>query len=299
MTTETCATMCRAAFFAAALLLAVFRSATAHEFWIEPSTFNPASGARVDVRLCVGDGFEGWPLARNEQRIERFAAIGAHTEQRLLGLDGADPAGVARLETPGGHILAFESKHSLSTMQAEEFSAYLKEKGLEQILAQRAQRGETQFAARDAYTRHAKALIRVGDSREAIADRAIGLRLELIAETNRGGSARVFQLLYQEKPLADALVTATRLGGANGDLHARTDKQGRATLILARAGVWRIGAVHMIEARDKKIADWESLWASITFESLEAPTAPKAYSASTKTDVCRNRTVAPTAKVQP
>jgi hypothetical protein len=55
----------------------------------------------------------------------------------------------------------------------------------------------------------------------------------------------------------------------------------------------------MIEARDKKIADWESLWASITFESSEAPTAAKAYSTSTKTSVCRNRTVAPMAKVQP
>jgi uncharacterized GH25 family protein len=296
MTTET---RPAAWFFAAALLFAVCTSATAHEFWVEPSEFNPASGARVDVRLCVGDGFEGWALARNEQRIERFAAIGAHTEQRLLGLDGADPAGVARLETPGRHILAFESKYSLSNMQAEEFSAYLKEKGLERILAQRAQRGETQFLARDAYTRHAKALIRVGDSRESTADRAVGLRLELIAEPVRGGATRVFELLFEGRPLADALVTATRLGGADGDLHARTDKQGRATLILERAGVWRIGAVHMIEARDKNIADWESLWASITFESLEAATAPKAYSASTKTNVCRNRTVAPTAKVQP
>ena len=296
MTTET---RPGAWFFAAALLFAVCASATAHEFWVEPSEFNPASGARVDVRLCVGDGFEGWPLARNEQRIERFAAIGAHTEQRLLGLDGADPAGVARLETPGRHILAFESKYSLSKMQAEEFSAYLNEKGLERILAQRAQRGETQFPARDAYTRHAKALIRVGDSREGTADRTIGLRLELIAEPVRGDAARAFNLLYQGKPLADALLTATRLGGADGDLHARTDKQGRATFILERAGVWRIGAVHMIEARDKKIADWESLWASITFESLEAPTAPKAYSASIRTNVCRNRTVAPTAKVQP
>jgi uncharacterized GH25 family protein len=299
MTTETCATLCRAALCASALLFAVVRGAAAHEFWIEPSAFNLESGARVDVRLCVGDGFEGWSLARNEQRIERFAAIGAQTEQRLLGLDGADPAGVARLETPGGHILAFESKHSLSTMQAEEFSAYLKEKGLEQILTQRARRGETRFAARDAYTRHAKALIRVGDSREAIADRAIGLRLELIAEPERGAGARVFQLLYRQKPLVDALLTATRLGGAEGDLHARTDKRGRATFVLERAGVWRIGAVHMIEARDKKIADWESLWASITLQSLEAPAAPEAYSASSKTDVCRNRTAAPTAKVQP
>lgn len=283
---------------AAVLLLAVLRSASAHDFWVEPSAFNPASGARLNVRLCVGDGFEGWSLARNEQRIERFAAIGARTEQRLLGLDGMDPAGVARLQTPGGHILAFESKHSLANMKAEEFSAYLREKGLEPILALRERRRETQLPARDAYTRHAKALIRIGESDEAIVDRAIGLRLELIAEAHRAGDARAFKLLYEGKPLPGALLIATRLGAPDGDLHARTDKQGRATLDLQGAGVWRVAAVHMIEARDRKISDWESLWASLTFESSELRTlAPaRALTASNSAPVCRNRAVASAAK---
>ena len=78
-------------------------------------------------------------------------------------------------------------------MPAEQFSAYLKEKGLEQILTLREQRGESQRGARDAYSRHAKALIRVGESRERLVDRAIGLRLELIAELERPGDARSFQ----------------------------------------------------------------------------------------------------------
>ena len=284
------------ALFAAPLLFGAWSSATAHEFWVEPSTFSPATGARLDIRLCVGDGFESWPLPRNEQRIERFEAIGRSGEQPLLGIDGADPAGIARLQTSGGHIVAFESKHSLANMPADEFTAYLKEKGLEPILKLREQRGESQRGARDAYSRHAKALIRVGESKEKLVDRAIGLRLELIAELERPGDERSFQLLYEGKPLADALVTATLLGAAASDLHARTDKHGRATFSLPAAGAWRIAAVHMIKARDAVAADWESLWASLTFE-LSAPESIARPDAA-RGAVCRNRAVPPAAKVQ-
>jgi uncharacterized GH25 family protein len=280
---------------AAPLLFAAASAASAHEFWIEPSTFNPASGARVDIRLCVGDGFEGWPLPRNERRIERFEAIGRSGNLPLLGIDGADPAGVARLPMPGGYIVAFESKYTLAEMPAEEFSAYLKEEGLEQILKLREHRGESQRDARDAYSRHAKALIRVGESQEELVDRAIGLTLELIAGREQPGGERSFQLLHEGKPLANVLVTATLLGAAPGDLHARTDKHGRATFSLQASGVWRIDAVHMIKARDALPADWESLWASLTFElsasgSISRPDAARGT-------VCRNRALS-AAKLQ-
>jgi uncharacterized GH25 family protein len=284
------------ALVAAPLLFGAGSIATAHEFWVEPSTFSPDAGARLDIRLCVGDGMESWPLARNDQRIERFVAIGRSGEQPLLGIDGADPAGIARLQTSGGYIVAFESKHTLANMPADQFSAYLKEKGLERILMLREQRGESQRAARDAYSRHAKALIRVGDSQEKLVDRAIGLKLELIAGLERSGQERTFQLVHEGKPLANALVTATLLGTAASDLHARTDKHGRATFSLQAAGEWRIAAVHMIAARDSVAADWESLWASLTFE-LSAPESIARADAA-RGAVCRNRTVQSAQKVQ-
>ena len=280
----------------APLLFGAGSIATAHEFWVEPSAFSLATGARLDVRLCVGDGTESWPLPRNERRIERFETIGQSGKLPLLGIDGADPAGIARLQIPGGYIVAFESKHTLANMPAEQFSAYLKEKGLEQILRLREQRGENQRGARDAYSRHAKALIRVGESREEIIDRAIGLRLELIAEPGRPGDPRSFQLRYEGKPLANALVAATLLGAAASDLHTRTDKHGRATFSLQSAGAWRIAAVHMIKARDAASADWESLWASLSFE-LSTPESIARPEAARGT-VCRNRAVLSAAKVQ-
>jgi uncharacterized GH25 family protein len=276
-----------AALVAAPLLFAAAPAAPAHEFWIEPSTFDPAPGARLDIRLCVGDGFEGWALPRNEQRIERFEAIGRSGNLPLLGIDGADPAGVTRLPAPGGYIVAFESKYALANMPADQFSAYLKEEGLEPILTLREQRGDSERGARDAYTRHAKALIRAGEPQEEVVDREVGLRLELIAGHERASGERSFQLLHEGKPLANALVTATRLGAAANDLHARTDNDGRVTFGLQAAGVWRIDSVHMVHARKALPADWESLWASLTFEISAAEAIARHDEA--RGSACRNR----------
>jgi uncharacterized GH25 family protein len=271
-------------------------SASSHEFWVEPSTFNLAIGERLDIRLCVGEGLESWALPRNERRIERFETVGKSGKLPLLGIDGADPAGIARLQKPGVHFVAFESKHTLANMPAEQFSAYLKEKGLEKILKLREQRGESALGARDAYSRHAKALIQVGESQERLVDRAIGLKLELIAELERPGEARSLRLLYEGKPLANALVTATLLGAETSDVYARTDERGRATFSLQGAGAWRFDAVHMIEARDASTADWESFWASLTFE-LASP-EPVAQPVAARGTVCRNRTAMSAAKVE-
>jgi hypothetical protein len=37
-------------------------------------------------------------------------------------------------------------------------------------------------------------------------------------------------------------------------------------LLLARAGAWLVKTVHMVPAPTDTGADWESLWASLTFE---------------------------------
>jgi uncharacterized GH25 family protein len=46
----------------------------------------------------------------------------------------------------------------------------------------------------------------------------------------------------------------------------RTDAAGRVRVPLSRSGVWLVKAVHMIPAPAGADADWESIWASLTFE---------------------------------
>jgi uncharacterized GH25 family protein len=245
-------------------------SACAHEFWVEPATFTLESGGRLGIRLCVGDGFEGWSLARNAQRIEKFVAAGPAGEQPIVGLDGSEPAGIARLTTPGGYVIAYRSNRAFTEMPRLKFDEYLKDKGLDRIVGLRAKQGANrQQVVHEAYSRNSKALIRVGNA-SAIVDRRMGLRLELIAVPDRsqaeGGELHSYQLLFEGRPLAGALVAATRPGTSDEDLKARTDAEGRARFRLPMPGMWRIAVVHMIRAPADVAADWESLWASLTFE---------------------------------
>ena len=70
-------------------------------------------------------------------------------------------------------------------------------------------------------------------------DRALGLRLELVAESDLSradaDAPRSFRLLHEGEPLVGALVTATRPGTADPDLKVRTDSGGRAQFEAACA----------------------------------------------------------------
>jgi uncharacterized GH25 family protein len=273
----------------------VTAAAGAHEFWIEPSSFTPERGGLLAVRHCVGDGFDGWSLARNAQRIEQFIAAGPAGEQSIVGLDGSDPAGVVRLASAGGHVLAYRSNQAFQEMPAVRFEAYLEDKGLERIIELRKAQGMSHRKAREVYSRHAKALIQIGDAGGGPTDRSMGLRLELVAEAGlfrpQSDDRRSFRLLHEGRPLAGALVAATRPGTADGDQRIRSDVDGRVSFSMREPGMWRVAAVHMIDTRGNVRADWESLWASLTFEL--PPKSPIANGTRVPVAACRNKIMPP------
>jgi uncharacterized GH25 family protein len=102
------------------------------------------------------------------------------------------------------------------------------------------------------------------------ADVALGLPLEIVADSNpyqmSAGGMLTLRLLFHGEPLQGALVEARRKGRGETALSARTDAEGRARLVLEEAGVWLIAAVHMTESSKGLDADYESWWASLTFE---------------------------------
>lgn len=263
-------------------LLALLLATTpllAHDFWLEPSTFRPNLGKRVEVALRVGEHFAGDPLPRSNQRIEGFFAQSGTRRIEIDGSDGDEPAGrfVVPFEAP--LVVVYDSNTASVTLPAERFEKYLREEGLETIVEQRRTRGESSKEGREIYSRCAKALIVTqmadGGLRMAegsairhppsaiSADRPVGLRLELVAETI--GDRTTVQLFFDKKPLANALAVAMSKGDARNPQRVRTDKDGRATFDTA-GGIWLIKAVHMIRAPRSARADWESLWASLTFQ---------------------------------
>jgi uncharacterized GH25 family protein len=123
---------------------------------------------------------------------------------------------------------------------------------------------------RELFSRAAKSLVLSGPASRSQADRALGFRLELIADENPY-TLDVHQelpvrLLYEGRPLAGALVVAVNKKDPSAKLSVRSDAQGRVRFRLPRAGMWLIKAVHMTPAPAGSNADWESVWASLTFE---------------------------------
>jgi uncharacterized GH25 family protein len=258
-----------------ALMLALLgKPVLAHDVWIEPSTFSPALGQTVGVRLRVGEDLHGEPLALVPGLVNRFVVQEPGGRKPVASRLHADPAGVVRVAMPGLHIVGYYSNPSFIELPPEKFNAYLAQEGLDAITARRALRNETGAKAREIYSRCAKSLVLSGLPSEAQGDTRLGFPLELVAERNpytiTADELLPVRLTFEGRPLAGVLVVALNSLNPAEKQAARTDSDGRARFQLRAGGMWLIKAVHMVPAPAGTDADWASFWASLTFEAPRA-----------------------------
>lgn len=242
----------------------------AHDMWIDPTTFVPEPGTIVGLRLRVGQDLLGDPLPRDPSLINQFVFEDEAGRKPVIGRDGADPAGFLRVAMPGLVVVGYRSNPSAVEQTAEKFNQYLKEEGLEAIAALRARRNETGAKARELFSRCAKSLVLSGPANPGQGDRPLGFTLELVAERNPYtigiGQELPFRLIYENRPLAGALVVAINRVNPSEKLIARTNNDGRVRFRLRHGGMWLVKAVHMVPAPAGANAEWASYWASLTFE---------------------------------
>jgi uncharacterized GH25 family protein len=255
-------------FSAAVLLFSAVSFAHAHEFWLEPETYQKDELSPLRVGIRVGEHFEGKPVKRDASRIIQFTARVSEYSTKVTGLDGQD-VNFVRFDHPGLGIIAYQSNHKFIELPGDKFEAYLREEGLDHIVELRKQRGQSDKPGKEIYSRSAKSLIRLVGDTEGM-DQSVGLRLELIAGKNpynmKPGDELPIRLLFDGKPLPDARIKAVH-GTSSGDpVTARTDRMGFARIKLNSAGTWLVTSIHMQEAPNDSEADWESFWASSTFQ---------------------------------
>ena len=236
----------------------------AHDLWIEPTSFSPRPGQVIGVKLRVGMNLAGEPVPRYASLIRQFVVAKDSGRAPLPGREGADPAGFVRAEA-GLEVIGYYSNPSFIELPAEKFNSYLEDEGLEAILALRSVRGESAAPAREFYSRCAKSLLSPGG------DRQLGFPLELVAERDpyalAAGEELPVRLLWQGRPLEGALVVAVNRASPQEKLSARSDRDGRVRFRLRPGGMWLVKAVHMVPAPAGADADWQSYWASLTFEA--------------------------------
>lgn len=252
-------------------LLLLPSAAAAHDFWIEPSTFRPPAKTSVAVRLRVGEHYLGDPVPRKPAaQLIRFDAHAAGGTIQVTGAEGSEPAGSVAVPKGGLTLISYESKPAYVELNEDKLEQYYREEGLEFVRDMRKRSPFAREPWRELFSRCAKSLLMTGSASASGFDHRVGMRLELIPVknpyANRAGIKLPVRLLYLGKPLAGALVVGIPKSHPDRKVSARSDAAGRVTLKLDQGGEWLIKAVHIAPAPAGARGQWESFWASLTFD---------------------------------
>ncbi len=241
-----------------------------HDFWLEPRHFQIDAPRAMPVYAMVGERFEGEPIVPAPRLLASFDLVSAGRKSPVLRPPATAIAGLAPLKTKGLHVLAYQGNPSFIELRPAAFHRYLEEEGLTEVLAHRRRNGDQDKPGRELFSRCAKSMIVVGDP-TPIQDfeRPVGHRLELTPRTNpfliEEGKPVMIRLSYEGQPLSGALVVAIHRDQPRAPVSARTDAAGEVALPMDRAGAWLVKTVHMVPYANRAKAEWESVWASLTF----------------------------------
>lgn len=246
--------------------------ATAHELWLEASEWQVSQGDEITVNIINGEEFSGARLSYFPNRAERFETVSGGTTTPVKGRPGDLPALTTVASSAGLMTVLYETAPSRITYKEwEKFAAFAAHKNFgPDILDRHLAAGYPPEGFAEAYTRHAKALIAVGDS--AGADRSFGLATEFVALTNPyasdfDGTMRV-QLLRDGAPITNAQVevfTRDAYDVVVVDAAHRTDAQGIAAIAVKSGHTYLFDHVILQHHAGETDAVWDTLWAALTF----------------------------------
>jgi uncharacterized GH25 family protein len=245
---------------------------SAHDFWLAAANWTPAAGAPVTIHAGLGErfptqtGFKPRPDWFDHWRV--IGASGDITVSTAFQLTDLTMTTEVRLPSAGAYLGVMRVTPRIENMKGLEFTDYLKEEGLDTIIAARQTAGDSDKPARELYARYAKIALRNGDGSGAHLTRPVGLKAEFVPTTDPtalhpGGSLTV-QLLADGAPVAGSEVTAVTDGSS---VKGQTDGNGRVTLKIDREGAWLIRTVHMVPLTGSPAADWESYWVTLSFHT--------------------------------
>lgn len=251
-------------------LIAVCNPVLSHEFWIAPEKYQVASDTPVVARLRNGQNFRGAEQPYLDHRIARFEVRKAGDVQPYQGRMGDMPAFAADRLAEGLAVIVHQTQPQRLTYETwEDFQAFADEKGFGDIGLQHRALGLPEAGFAEQYTRHAKALVAIGDGTGQ--DRPAGLETEIVARANPYtddlSHGLPVQLLYQGNPRPRAQLTVFAMApDANVTVtELLSDNRGQVAVPVIPGYRYLLDAVVLRPAPEGADYVWESHWASLTF----------------------------------
>ncbi len=249
----------------------------AHDLFFRPDSHFVASHSKIVIPVLSGT-FSKSENGITRDRIEDLSVVdpSGRSPIELTSWTEADPRSTLTLTTAGEGTYAVGTavRPRMLSLPGEEFNAYLKEEGLDQVLERRRALGKLGEPSRERYSKYPKTLLQVGEKRTADFSVVFGYEAEIVPLSNpfskRVGETLGFRCLLKGHPLALYPVLAGGRAPGAGDVRLpqqrlSTDADGVVRVELTAPGQWYVKFVHMTEI-DEPEANHESRWATVSFE---------------------------------
>ena len=249
-------------------------SAESHDLWVLPGKFAIEPGEKIRIFINSGDEFPVSDSLLGPRRIDSLRVHAASGESSISQFvaDGESLTAEVIVGEPGSAIVALSTRPRTVRLRTREFNEYLDEEGLGRILELRGKLEEMNRPAVERYAKWAKAVLQVGERQDDTWSQALGLKLEIVPQTNpgalRSGQALPITVLFDGQPLAGVEVEGRYAGDTSHRVKTVTDSDGRASLDLGASGRWYLRTIHMIRLPEDPEAEWESFWSTLAFEVL-------------------------------
>lgn len=253
------------------LTLSLAISLSAHDLYLRLQSYQPVAGAKVRLEFHNGDQFPASEVPVKVERLRDTRVVGGAAFQDLRIEGTATVADIIAPNVPGLFAVTARTIRNFIQLEATKFEDYLKHEGLAALVEWRKQHGETMKPGREFYSKYAKALGYVGSPGGEFATPA-GLAIEFVPMANpytlRPGQPLPVRVLFRGQPQAGLAVAVAHAGGGrvSNRVVGVTNAQGEIAVPLTGAGLWKLHTIMMERTADTKDADWESFWASFTFE---------------------------------
>ena len=269
----------RAAFTAVlsvALIVVTYSLAAAHDMFVKPSSYFVAENGEALIRVLNGT------FSKSENSIAR---------PRLQDISIVSPTGRFRMDTSswsdtgdtstfrfkaagaGTYVLGVSTRPNIIEMSADTFHLYLAEDGLPDELARRKKEGASNARVKERYHKHVKAFVQVGEARTDSYATPLGYAAELIPTSNpyslRAGQTLRVTTLVDGKPAANQYVLyggRTAREGRIEQKSVRSDANGIAAIPITQRGTWYVKFINLTRLSGDPAAQYESKWATITFQ---------------------------------
>ncbi|MEW6457334.1 MAG: DUF4198 domain-containing protein [Acidobacteriota bacterium] len=245
-----------------------------HDFWLVLKSYNLPAGKNITVYCNTGDKFPESEAPISPDRIERCSLINSGEKIEIKEFRKTEKSLLFDILTnqEGTYLIELILKPLFIKLSAKDFNYYLEHKGLTEIIKLRKLKGLDDKEGKEEYSKYAKAIIQIGDKKSEIFKEILGHEIEIIPELNpynlKSGDILPIKIFYDGKPLPSASISYGNSEELGKIYKTQTDSEGNAKIDLTSSGIWYIHTIHMIPSLKTPEIEWESFWATLTFEIL-------------------------------